>query len=208
MRTKVQARPPPVRGALATAGAAATRIKTATAEASDNDLMEAIQAGSREAFASMYNRYSERAYAIARAIAADEAGAERAVEEGFLAVWNSRGGFRSDRSAAGARLLRMVGGRAIESAGRGRSDSAGGVESPSGEPTGVRVRDSAVGHEVRRRVGELRDAELEVVVLAFYGRLTHTEIAAELGVPVGTVKGRLRDGMHALREGLVSTRSY
>jgi RNA polymerase sigma-70 factor (ECF subfamily) len=53
--------------------------------------------------------------------------------------------------------------------------------------------------ELKARLDRLPEPQAEVIVLAFYGELTHTEIAAQLGVPIGTIKGRMRLGLQKLR---------
>ena len=52
----------------------------------------------------------------------------------------------------------------------------------------------------------LPDEQREVIVLAYYGQLTHSEIATQLGLPPGTVKGRMRLGLEKLRAGMVMPR--
>lgn len=59
--------------------------------------------------------------------------------------------------------------------------------------------DRLEARDLKALLRELPDAQREVIVLAFYGELTHTEIADELGLPMGTVKGRMRGGLHGLR---------
>ncbi len=65
------------------------------------------------------------------------------------------------------------------------------------------VSGQAINRETATRLqaslARLPDAQQEVIALAFYGQLTHTEIAAQLGLPTGTVKGRMRLGLHKLR---------
>jgi len=172
---------------------------------SDNALMEEIQAGSQEAFARLYGRYCDRAYRVARAVSADDARAEDSVQEGFLAVWRSRATYRPEHATAGPWLLTVIRHRAIDVGRRNATNRAQPVEDdvldrPSGEDVAAEASDRADAREIRGLLTHLPDAQREVIVLAFYGQLTHTEIAGQLGVPIGTVKGRMRLGLHKLRE--------
>ena len=62
----------------------------------------------------------------------------------------------------------------------------------------------AQARDLRDLLSELPDTQREVVTLAFYGQLTHREIAAQLDLPSGTVKGRMRLGLKRLRRGIDS----
>jgi len=168
--------------------------------------MEEIQAGSHEAFARLYARYCDRAYRVARAASTDDARAEESVQEGFLAVWRSRDTYRPDHATAGPWLLTVVRHRAIDVGRRNAANRAQPVDEdvlegrPSGEDVAGDAVDRADARDIRGLLTCLPEAQREVIVLAFYGQLTHTEIAGQLGVPIGTVKGRMRLGLHKLRE--------
>ena len=62
------------------------------------------------------------------------------------------------------------------------------------------VIDMSQGDALRASLGDLPDAQAEVIALAFYGGLSHSEIATQLELPPGTVKGRMRLGLDKLRE--------
>jgi RNA polymerase sigma-70 factor (ECF subfamily) len=193
------------------AGASRGSGATTIAEATDNDLMEEIQAGSHDAFARLYGRYSDRAYRVARAVSADDGRAEESVQEGFLSVWRSRDTYRPDGTSAGPWLLTVVRHRAIDVGRRNATHRAQPVDEevlerrPSAEDVAGDAADRANARDIRVLLNRLPDAQREVIVLAFYGQLTHSEIAGQLGVPVGTVKGRMRLGLHKLREELDQT---
>jgi len=57
-------------------------------------------------------------------------------------------------------------------------------------------------HRLQTLLTRLPDTQREVITLALYGELTHTEISTALGLPAGTVKGRIRLGLHKLREAI------
>jgi RNA polymerase sigma-70 factor (ECF subfamily) len=172
---------------------------------SDGELMANVSAGSVESFVDLYDRYCNRAYRVARAVCHDDGRAQEAVQDGFLVVWNSRADYRSQQGSVAAWLLTVVRYRAIDAARSNhrhasrRADDDQLTQRSAGEDPSETV----VRHEQARRVhaslATLPDAQAEVITLAYYGQLTHTEIAAQLGVPRGTVKGRMRLGLQKLR---------
>ena len=170
----------------------------------DDKVMAAVKAGSATAFEALYDRYHARAYRIARAVCRDNGRAEEAVQETFASIWRTRAGYHSQGKVA-AWVLTIARHRAIEIARRNGRDAAHqttvqplhAVTAPSDVPA------QAAAHAQTRHVlsllAQLPDAQCEVITLAFYGELTHSEIAAHLDLPAGTVKGRMRLGLQRLR---------
>jgi RNA polymerase sigma-70 factor (ECF subfamily) len=173
----------------------------------DDDLMRRVQAGDTDAFAELFDRHGARAFRVAVAICRDPGEAEDAVQDGFLAIWNSRDRYEEASNFSGW-AMKIVANRAIDSvrrrAARPRLQKGrDGVERAEEE---VEARSSQRAMEAETERGEmlthlqfLPDAQVEVILLAFYGELTHAEIAAQLGLPAGTVKGRMRLGLEKLR---------
>jgi RNA polymerase sigma-70 factor (ECF subfamily) len=170
----------------------------------DGELMAGVRAGSVEAFAEIYDRYRDRAYRVARSVCREDGRAEDAVQEAFLTVWRSSGSYRPERGSVSAWLLTMVRYRAIDLARRNGSHerrraseeqlaTLPGPDDPSEEAVS---RDDAA--RLRASLENLPDAQQEVITLAFFGQLSHVEIATQLGLPPGTVKGRMRLGMQKL----------
>lgn len=148
----------------------------AGAELSDEDLMLRVGADDTDAFERLYDRYASLALRVARSVCVDARRAEEATEEAFLEIWRGRAGYRAGGGSVKAWALTVVRRRALDLA---RRDGAEGL------------------HGLMKR---LPDAQAEVIALAFFGGLTHTEIADRLSLPEGTVKGRMRLGMHKLRD--------
>ncbi len=171
----------------------------------DNLLMAKMQAGSRIALGELYDRYRDRAYRVARAVSVDDAHAEEAVQEGFVSVWNSRSSYRPERATAAPWLLTVIRHRAIDISRRENTDEVRkhGVVALEGRPAredvAREVVDRVEAGELRLVLARLPDPQREAIFLAFYGQLTHLEIADRLGLPVGTVKGRIRLGLDKLR---------
>ena len=172
---------------------------------SDSELMEAIVAGSVDAFVELYDRYSTRAFRVARSICRDYGTAEDAVQEAFVSIFKTRASYRSQRGTVAAWLMMVVRSRAIDvsrvqakHSGRRATDDALAAVPAAGDvadETGARIDASGV----RAALAALPDTQREAITLAYYGGLTHTEIAERLGLPFGTVKGRIRLGMDKLR---------
>lgn len=176
----------------------------------DAELMAEVSAGSTDAFAELFDRYCDRAYRVAWSVGRDEDRAQDAVREGFRFVWKSRGSYRPQQGAVAAWLLTVVRHCAIDVARTGgrlsaRPDSDDQLEAP---PAPHEVSESVIkcdgADRLQASLTMLPDAQAEVITLAYYGQLSHTEIAAHLGLPAGRVKGRMRLGLHRLRASLDS----
>jgi len=170
--------------------------------------MTRAQAGDTNAFTALYDRHVEEAFRVARAICRDPGRAEDAVQEGFLAIWRGRANYQADAGGFRAWSMRIVKNRTIDSfrsaasrppvqagdANSKRPQADTDAPSPQAEAVVRSERDDLLA-SLRR----LPKAQFEVIALAFYGELSHSEIAARLDLPAGTVKGRMRLGLEKLR---------
>jgi RNA polymerase sigma-70 factor (ECF subfamily) len=171
----------------------------------DGELMAQVSAGSVESFDDLYDRFCDRAYRVARAVCRDDGRAQEAVQEGFLAVWGGRANYRPKQGTVAAWVLTVVRYRAIDIArsnhkhlSRRESDDQLTQRCTADGPLETAVkRDDA--QRLQASLAMLPDAQAEVITLSYYGELSHTEIAAQLGLPTGTVKGRMRLGLQKLR---------
>jgi RNA polymerase sigma-70 factor (ECF subfamily) len=173
-------------------------------EVDDRELMTKMAAGSIDAFEAIYDRYCDRAYRVARTVCYDSGHAEDAVQDGFLSIWRSRGGYEAEKGTVAAWVLTLVRRRAIDVAVANERHLVRCAEDDRPDRrSGEDVFESAVAHEtaqlLQASLATLPGAQAEVIALAFYGQLSHTEIAVQLGLPAGTVKGRMRLGMQKLR---------
>lgn len=175
------------------------------APSDDAELMTQVSAGSVDAFGELYDRFSDRAYRVARSVCPDDDRAQDAVHDAFVSVWRGRSGYCSQRGTVAAWLLSAVRHRAIDLERRSRRHASRhvGPELLDGLPATDDISDQAVkraeAEGLRATLARLPDGQREVVTLAFYGQLSYTEIAAHLGLPAGTVKGRMRLGLQKLR---------
>jgi RNA polymerase sigma-70 factor, ECF subfamily len=170
----------------------------------DRRLVEHI-ATDKDAFAQLYDRYSARAYRVARSVCRDDGRAEDAVQEAFLSVWRTHESYRPALGTVAAWLMVVVRRRAIDTSRRNRkhADHRADADQLDARPAAGGVADQAETNDeaprLRARLAHLPEAQQEVIVLAFYGELTHAEIADHLQLPPGTVKGRMRLGLEKLR---------
>jgi len=174
----------------------------------DHQLISEVSAGNVEALGELYDLYCDRAYRVAFSACRDAGRAQDAAQDAFLSVWKSAAGYRPQTGTVAAWLLTIVRHRAIDLARRRDSrdthlageDWLGACAGPDD------VHDAAVKRDDARRLQAslalLPDPQHEVITLAFYGQLSHTEIATQLGLPSGTIKGRMRLGLQKLRANL------
>lgn len=174
--------------------------------ATDEELMRAVQAHDPRAFSELYDRHADRAWAVARAICHDAGRADEAVQEGFLAVWRSHGGYRGELGSVAGWVTAIVRNRAIDSARRESASRrprpahhADVPELPADNSTTDEVIARSEAVALRGRLAQLPGAQAQVIALAYYGGLSHAEIAARLSLPPGTVKGRMRLGLQKMR---------
>lgn len=165
-----------------------------------------VQADDVEAFDALYDRYISKAMLVTSAMQVSRDRVEDVVQEAFLAVWRARSSYRPGRGRVHAWILAIVRNRAIDSIRQhGRHDRArtAGDCSIEGLPALEDVEADAVqrddAQELRTMLWALPLAQREVIALAYFGKLTHEEIARGLDMPLGTVKGRMRLGLKKLR---------
>ena len=177
---------------------------------SDQELMRLVQrSDDREAFACLYDRYASQAFRIARSICPRPVRAEEAVQEGFLSIWRSRARFSSTSEADsfGAWSMTLVRRAAIDGVRYDLAEKRPRLTQEQPQAVDPRTpspeHEAIVRHEadaLRSTLAELPEAQAEVIRLAFFGELSHSEIAQQLDLPAGTVKGRMRLGLEKLRK--------
>jgi RNA polymerase sigma-70 factor (ECF subfamily) len=180
----------------------------------DRQLVDAIAAGSADALGRLYDRHAPVAFGLARRIVMQTEAAEEVVQDVFAQVWREAARYQRDRASVAGWIVMLTRARAIDHlrARRARPDlGAGATASPmprlaSNEQTPEDVAVSADdAARVRLALRDLPDTLRNVIDLAYYEGLTHSEIAARTGLPLGTVKTRLRSAMLSLREQLAGT---
>ncbi len=175
---------------------------------SDEDLIAAIAGGSRPALEALYDRYSGAVYSIAVQILRDPGAAEEAVQDTFFNVWRRASSYAPAKGKVTAWLFSIGHHRVIDEVRKrkrreqpltGREvDILNQPDSGHNDPL-KHVALQVVRDEIRKAMSALRPEQREVVVLAYYGGMTHSEIASKLQQPLGTVKTRMRLAMKKLR---------
>ena len=146
-----------------------------------------------------------RAFGLAYRILSDGPSAEDVVQEAFLWVWNNPERIDPSRGRVESLLLTVVHRRSIDAfRARNRRDALRGpMDLEAVDENAADLFDSvaqSLTHErVRQSVTTLSDEQRQVIEMAYFSGLTHREIAEETGIPIGTVKSRLRLGMAKLR---------
>lgn len=172
---------------------------------SDDAILALISRGDEAALGALYDRYSAPAYRLAVRIVRDPALTEDAVQDAFLAVWRTAASFQPDRGKASTWLLTLVHRRAVDLVRREERRSTELLDETIDVPVAPeRTDELAATREERRRVqaalAQLAPDQREALELAYYGGLSQSEIAARLGVPLGTVKSRMFSGLGKLRD--------
>ncbi len=177
---------------------------TALTGRNDEELLALLQHANVAALEELYDRHHRLALAVAFRVLDDRGEAEEVVQEAFLAVWRRSATYRPERGGARGWILSIVRHRAIDRArrARGAAPTAALDETVQDDPAGD-VFQAANRHVERERIqaamSSLPHEQRETVELAYFAGLTQQEISDRVGVPLGTVKGRIRLAMEKLR---------
>lgn len=141
---------------------------------------------------------------MARRVLTDAAMAEEVAQDVFVALWRRPGAFDAERGNLKGFLLRVARNKAIDLVRREETRKKAReslIAEQEGESSGASATEQIdERHRIMAALNELSAPQREAVVLAYYGGRTYREVAEELGVPEGTAKTRLRDGLAKLRE--------
>ncbi len=174
---------------------------------SDDELMASIQRRDVSALEQLYDRHRVLAYSLAMRTLGNQGDAEDVVQEAFLNLWRAAGTFRPERSSPRSWLLTIVHNRCIDKL-RGRQTRPRSVELEEGMNVADgadvwrEVSDNLTGDHVREALQQLPNEQRETIELAYFKGYTHIQIAQLMQVPLGTVKGRMRIGLHKLKSTL------
>jgi len=170
--------------------------------------MALVQAGDRKAFGHLYDRHSSLALGLAYRILRDRGAAEDAVQEAFVAVWRDAARYDPKRGKSRNWILSVVRHRSIDAARKrqgvrghtARSDDDDAIARlEDGQSVSAEVEQRDEARSLRAAIEELPPDQRKAIDLAYFAGLTHTEIAMQLGLPLGTVKGRMRLALAKLR---------
>jgi RNA polymerase sigma-70 factor (ECF subfamily) len=179
--------------------------EAAASDPTIDDLLVAAGAGDRVAFGALYDRTSARVFGLVRRLVVDPAQAEEVTQDVYLEIWQTAPRFDRDRGSAISWMFTLAHRRAVDrvrsaQSAHDRDLRVGARDLDVPVDTVAEAAEVRIEHErAHEALAGLSDLQRECVALAYYGGLTQSEIAERLGVPLGTVKTRLRDGMIRLR---------
>ena len=171
--------------------------------ADDELLLTRAKGGDQQAMTELFDRYSGMVYSVALRVLNDPGQAEDVMQEIFFQVWRNPNAFMAGRGSVGAWLAVMARNRAIDSLRRRRpTDSVDEVVLASSSDLGSEVERNRMMEKVRGVLKDLPPEQQKSVEMAFFEGLTHSEIAARTGDPLGTVKTRIRSALMTLRKAI------
>lgn len=173
---------------------------------SDYELVRRLRAGDTDALATLYDRYAPMVYTLALKMLQNGAEAEDLTQEAFVNFWQQQK-YDPDRGSVGSYLATYIRSRALDRlrVGGGRRNILKKVQRMTGAaprpPTPLEQadRDDRWQH-LRTALEQLPPAERDVLEIAYFEGLSQSQIAARLGIPLGTVKTRSRQGLLRLRD--------
>lgn len=173
----------------------------------DEQIIAALAQRDLSALEELYERYSKVAYSLAYRIVGDRGTAEDVVQDAFLSIWRQAATYKAERGRARTWLMSIVHHRAIDRlrSGASATNTIPYDELPesSEDDTKPSIWQQAWSHlrgdVVRRALERLPAEQKKSIELAYFSGYTQTEIAELMGVPLGTVKGRMRIGLQKLR---------
>ena len=188
--------------------ASASEASVPSANAELAELLKACSLGEEAAFAKLYDATAARLFGLVLRTVRDRAQAEEVTQDAYLDIWRNSSRFDPDRGSALSWLMTIGHRKAVD---RVRS-----AEATRRRDTAYETRDQAApfdqtvedahrnldAQRVRRALDTLTETQRGAVELAYFGGYTHREVAAMLGLPLGTAKTRIRDGLIRLRDTL------
>lgn len=167
----------------------------------DLDLAERFQQGDEVAFADVYRRYSPLVYAVAHRSLGDVEEAEDVLQQVFIAAWRGRDRYRPDQARLSTWLMGITRHKIVDAhAARGRQRR---VQQEVITKPVLEFREDPVDVTqqliIADELDRLEAVPRQVLRLAFFEDLTHTQIAERLGMPPGTVKSHIRRSLIRLR---------
>ena len=168
---------------------------------SDGELIQRTGEGDRSAFDKLYRRYSRQVFGLALRRLGDRGRAEDAVQETFISIWRSARTYKPERGP-GAPWVYGVARNAIVDRSRARQEPPAETPDEASLEIGPdeRAEQAWTQWQVHSALERLPENERNVIALAYWSELSQSEVAAQLGIPLGTVKTRTRSALMHLSE--------
>jgi RNA polymerase sigma-70 factor (ECF subfamily) len=172
------------------------------------ELLSRTAIGDRQAFAELYGAMRAKLFAVSLRIVRERPLAEEALQDSFVAIWNHASDYARARGAPSTWMAAIVRNRSLDLVRRTREmpDIDDVLSSQLVDESAVpalAVEARAEAHALERCLAELDAEQRQSIALAFYHGLTHSELAAHLHRPLGTVKTHVRRGLLKLRDCLM-----
>jgi len=172
-------------------------------EPEDDVLLERLRAQDHGAMATVFDRYAGMVYSVALRVLKDKSQAEDVMQDILFQLWRKPDLFAKGRGSLGGWLLVVTRNRAIDSLRRRRpTDPADEVVLTARGNLANETERNAMMDKVRNVLGALPQEQQRSIELAYFEGLSHSEIAATTGDPLGTVKTRIRMALFTLRKAL------
>ncbi len=174
------------------------------AGASDQELIGRCASQDRAAFRALYARWSGRLHGVAMRITRDPGLAADATHDAFVQVWQQAARFDASLGEAGSWLMSLARYRALDLVRRRGREVLGHEpveqEADRGPDPLSQLVASAEGGALHRCLQTLSEERRRLVLLAFVDGFSHSQLAAKLDVPIGTVKSWIRRSLLGLKE--------
>jgi RNA polymerase sigma-70 factor (ECF subfamily) len=167
-------------------------------------LLQKVARGDHAAFEAVYSQLAGPVYGLVRKVLRDPAQSEEIAQEVMLEIWRTASRFDVGRGTATSWAMTIAHRRAVD---RVRSETASvqreqklAAGPVTGDDVAELVETALDRQRVRRCLGRLTSLQAEAVKLAYYGGYTYPEVGKLLGIALGTVKTRIRDGLIRMRD--------
>ena len=170
------------------------------------ELLTQVGRGDQAAFETVYDRTAAAVFGLILRVLRDAAQSEEVAQEALLEVWRTASRFDPRRGSASAWVMTIAHRRAVD---RVRSEQAAAdrearvatiAPPPPGDEVAEAVESALEAERVRRCLDGLSGPQRESIELAYYAGLSYPQVATKLGLALGTVKSRIRDGLGRLRD--------
>lgn len=171
--------------------------------AEDERLLDRVRARDQQAMTELFDRYGRMVYSVALRVLKDPAQAEDVMQDVFFSLWENPRAFVSARGSLGAWLLVVARNRSIDALRRRKpSDPVDEVVLPAKTNLAAEAERNTLMEKVRLVMSGLPPDQQKSLQLAFFEGLSHSEIAAHTGDPLGTVKTRIRTALISVRKAI------
>ena len=171
----------------------------------DEDLISLLGDGDAQAFALLYDRHSRAAFSLAYRMMGERQASEDLAQDAFIKIWLGAPSYRAGRGGVRTWILSIVRNQGLDQlrshASRRRTQEKIEASAPRSQPNEAFAETwrNSQRAQVREALNTLPQEQLKILELAYFSGYTHVEIADLLGLPLGTVKGRVRRGLKKLR---------